>query len=126
MLLGKSINAEAKNQIFVWSDTDAEFRPEQSSAFYVNTTNGFGLNTTTPRTKLDLANAGALKIAKTQPKHCSQSLAGITSYAGDVFCGCNGKEWIPLTSDMTPEKIAACKNLGKENCVGEVNTNANK
>lgn len=126
MLLGKSINAGGKNQIFVWSDTDAEFRPEQSSAFYVNTTNGFGLNTTTPRTKLDLANAGALKIAKTQPKHCSQSLAGITSYAGDVFCGCNGKEWIPLTSDMTPEKIAACKNLGKENCVGEVNTNANK
>lgn len=125
MLLGKSINAGGKNQIFVWSDSDSEFTPEQSNAFYVNTTNGFGLNTTTPRTKLDLANAGALKIAKTKPKYCSQNLAGVTSYAGDVFCGCNGKERVPLTSDMTPKKVAACKSLMVKSCVGNLNTDPN-
>lgn len=125
VLLGKSINAGAKNQIFVWSDADAEFRPEQSSAFYVNTNNGFGLNTIEPRTKLDLANAGALKIVKTKPKYCSQNLAGVTSYAGDVFCGCNGKEWVPLTSDMTPKKVAACKSLMVKSCVGNLNTDPN-
>ena len=125
VLLGKSINAGAKNQIFVWSDADAEFRPEQSSAFYVNTNNGFGLNTIEPRTKLDLANAGALKIVKTKPKYCSQNLAGVTSYAGDVFCGCNGKEWVPLTSDMTPQKVAACKSLMVKSCVGNLNTDPN-
>ena len=64
--LGKSINAGGKNQIFVWSDSDEEFAPEHSNAFYVNAANGFGLNTTAPRTKLDLGNVGVLKIAKTR------------------------------------------------------------
>jgi|GEM_PF-882523 hypothetical protein len=125
MLLGKSINAGGKSQIFVWSDADAEFSPEQSSAFYVNTTNGFGLNTTTPRTKLDLGNAGALRVVRTTPKDCSQSSAGMTSYAGRVFCGCNGKEWVPLSSDMTPKKVAACKSLMVKSCVGNLNTDLN-
>ncbi len=125
MLLGKSINAGGKSQIFVWSDADAEFRPEQSSAFYVNTTNGFGLNTTTPKTKLDLGNAGALRVVRTTPKDCSQSSAGMTSYAGRVFCGCNGKEWVPLSSDMTPKKVAACKSLMVKSCVGNLNTDLN-
>lgn len=125
ILLGKSINAGGKNQIFVWSDSDEEFAPEHSNAFYVNAANGFGLNTTAPRTKLDLGNVGVLKIAKTEPKNCSQSSAGVTSYAGSVFCGCDGKEWIPLTSDMTPEKVAACKTLGKVKCIGTINTDSN-
>lgn len=125
ILLGKSINAGGKNQIFVWSDSDEEFTPEHSNAFYVNAANGFGLNTTAPRTKLDLGNVGVLKIAKTEPKNCSQSSAGVTSYAGSVFCGCDGKEWIPLTSDMTPEKVAACKTLGKVKCIGTINTDSN-
>ena len=125
ILLGKSINAGGKNQIFVWSDSDEEFAPEHSNAFYVNTANGFGLNTTAPKTKLDLGNVGVLKIAKTEPKNCSQSSAGVTSYAGSVFCGCDGKEWIPLTSDMTPEKVAACKTLGKVKCIGTINTDSN-
>lgn len=125
ILLGKSINAGGKNQIFVWSDSDEEFAPEHSNAFYVNAANGFGLNTTAPRTKLDLGNVGVLRIAKTEPKNCSQSSAGVTSYAGSVFCGCDGKEWIPLTSDMTPEKVAACKTLGKVKCIGTINTDSN-
>lgn len=125
ILLGKSINAGGKNQIFVWSDSDEEFAPEHSNAFYVNAANGFGLNTTAPRTKLDLGNVGVLKIAKTEPKNCSQSSAGVTSYAGSVFCGCDGKEWIPLTSDMTPERVAACKTLGKVKCIGTINTDSN-
>lgn len=125
ILLGKSINAGGKNQIFVWSDSDEEFAPEHSNAFYVNAANGFGLNTTAPRTKLDLGNVGVLKIAKTEPKNCSQSSAGVTSYAGSVFCGCDGKEWIPLTSDMTSEKVAACKTLGKVKCIGTINTDSN-
>ena len=57
MLIGKNIRSNQSN-IFVWSDGNTELTPQKGSAFYVNSTSGFGLNTNNPQAALDIANGG--------------------------------------------------------------------
>ena len=57
VLIGKKIRSNQSN-IFVWSNGNTELTPQKGSAFYVNSTSGFGLNTNNPQAALDIANGG--------------------------------------------------------------------
>jgi hypothetical protein len=58
---GAKDGSHTYSNIFVWSDTWT-FAPNYSRAFYVNTTEGFWLNTNSPKLKLDLRESGVLYI----------------------------------------------------------------
>lgn len=100
--MGGAIDSSRADHVFVWSDKNETFNPQQSNAFYVNSVNGFGLNTRKPTTQLDIGKAGALKVALNRVHDCNAKSKGIVSYTLGAdnqlksFCGCDGKRWVPL------------------------------
>jgi hypothetical protein len=62
IVAGSKITIPANvSNTFVWSDTvNTEFSPTDSGAFYVNTTNGVGINETNPQVLFD--SKGAVKF----------------------------------------------------------------
>ena len=120
-----------KDKIFVWSDSWT-FIPNYSNAFYVNTTDGFWLNTSSPKLKLDLRESGVLYIKKeTQINtnnqvlwlECSKNkpevkwtIAYINNWISAWLCGCNGNAWVPLSIDPFTQYVCASGSLSTTNC----------
>lgn len=130
ILMGKNIKAWEKEQIFVWSDSNQEFIPKRSNAFYVNPQKGLGLNTTTPQVKFDIGKAGGVKVSTISSSLwvCNDEFKGVMAYVqtGGIasFCGCNGKFWLPLADDLKTQIV--CDNLQKRGCTGTLPQNAQK
>ena len=110
------------NNIFVWSDTWT-FTPNQSKAFYVNASEGFWLNTNSPKLKLDLKKSGVLYIKQSNQISSSNqvlwlkcgtdvkwTIAYIKNWNSAWLCGCNGDSWVPLSID--PVTQYACAKAG--------------
>lgn len=131
-MLGGNIDSGKAHHLFVWSDSENAFQPQNSNGFYVKSQNGFGLNTTKPTTQLDIGNAGALRVPLAYVRSCNTTFKGVVSYAPlkqhnqyKSFCGCNGEKWVPLAGDLSPETVAACAQRNRMKCTGTVE-NANK
>lgn len=80
VLMGQNIQWKGRQNIFARSDSDSSFTPEQSSVFYVNTDNGFWLNTNNPQVKFDIGKAGWLKLINASPTTCNSKYQGLLVY----------------------------------------------
>ena len=109
MLIGKNIRSNQSN-IFVWSNGDTELTPQKGSAFYVNSTAGFGLNTNNPQAALDIANGGLAFNKVYQLSEISDvNVAGVHTVVQkdgkQGVCGYNGSTWVPLTLNAEREGL---------------------
>ena len=109
MLIGKNIRSNQSN-IFVWSNGNTELTPQKGSAFYVNSTSGFGLNTNNPQAALDIANGGLAFNKVYQLSEISDvNVAGVHTVVQkdgkQGVCGYNGSTWVPLTLNAEREGL---------------------
>ena len=109
VLIGKNIRSNQSN-IFVWSNGDTELTPQKGSAFYVNSTSGFGLNTNNPQAALDIANGGLAFNKVYQLSEISDvNVAGVHTVVQkdgkQGVCGYNGSTWVPLTLNAEREGL---------------------
>ena len=109
VLIGKKIRSNQSN-IFVWSNGDTELTPQKGSAFYVNSTSGFGLNTNNPQAALDIANGGLAFNKVYQLSEISDvNVAGVHTVVQkdgkQGVCGYNGSTWVPLTLNAEREGL---------------------
>ena len=109
VLIGKKIRSNQSN-IFVWSNGDTELTPQKGSAFYVNSTAGFGLNTNNPQAALDIANGGLAFNKVYQLSEISDiNIAGVHTVVQkdgkQGVCGYNGSTWVPLTLNAEREGL---------------------
>lgn len=109
MLIGKNIRSNQSN-IFVWSNGNTELIPQKGSAFYVNSTAGFGLNTNDPQAALDIANGGLAFNKVYQLSEISDvNVAGVHTVVQkdgkQGVCGYNGSTWVPLTLNAEREGL---------------------
>ena len=109
VLIGKNIRSNQSN-IFVWSDGNTELTPQKGSAFYVNSTSGFGLNTNNPQAALDIANGGLAFNKVYQLSEISDvNVAGVHTVVQkdgkQGVCGYNGSTWVPLTLNAEREGL---------------------
>ena len=130
---GAKDGSHTYSSIFVWSDTWT-FTPNYSKAFYANTSEGFWLNTSSPKLKLDLSKSGVLYIKKSGQINtnsqalwleCSKNkpdvkwtIAYIENWNNVWLCGCNGETWVPLSIDSFTQY--ACAKAGSQwttNCL---------
>ena len=109
VLIGKNIRSNQSN-IFVWSNGNTELTPQKGSAFYVNSTSGFGLNTNNPQAALDIANGGLAFNKVYQLSEISDvNVAGVHTVVQkdgkQGVCGYNGSTWVPLTLNAEREGL---------------------
>ena len=109
VLIGKKIRSNQSN-IFVWSNGNTELTPQKGSAFYVNSTSGFGLNTNNPQAALDIANGGLAFNKVYQLSEISDvNVAGVHTVVQkdgkQGVCGYNGSTWVPLTLNAEREGL---------------------
>ena len=109
VLIGKNIRSNQSN-IFVWSNGNTELTPQKGSAFYVNSTSGFGLNTNNPQAALDIANGGLAFNKVYQLSEISDvNIAGVHTVVQkdgkQGVCGYNGSTWVPLTLNAEREGL---------------------
>lgn len=109
VLIGKNIRSNQSN-IFVWSNGDTELTPQKGSAFYVNSTAGFGLNTNNPQAALDIASGGLAFNKVYQLSEISDvNIAGVHTVVQkdgkQGVCGYNGSTWVPLTLNAEREGL---------------------
>ena len=109
VLIGKKIHSNQSN-IFVWSNGNTELTPQKGSAFYVNSTSGFGLNTNNPQAALDIANGGLAFNKVYQLSEISDvNVAGVHTVVQkdgkQGVCGYNGSTWVPLTLNAEREGL---------------------
>ena len=109
VLIGKNIRSNQSN-IFVWSNGNTELTPQKGSAFYVNSTAGFGLNTNNPQAALDIANGGLAFNKVYQLSEISDvRVAGVHTVVQkdgkQGVCGYNGSTWVPLTLNAEREGL---------------------
>ena len=109
VLIGKNIRSNQSN-IFVWSNGNTELTPQKWSAFYVNSTSGFGLNTNNPQAALDIANGGLAFNKVYQLSEISDvNIAGVHTVVQkdgkQGVCGYNGSTWVPLTLNAEREGL---------------------
>ena len=109
VLIGKNIRSNQSN-IFVWSNGNTELTPQKGSAFYVNSTSGFGLNTNNPQAALDIANGGLAFNKVYQLSEISDvNIAGVHTVVQkdgkQGICGYNGSTWVPLTLNAEREGL---------------------
>ena len=109
MLIGKNIRSNQSN-IFVWSNGNTELTPQKGSAFYVNSTAGFGLNTNNPQAALDISNGGLAFNKVYQLSEISDvNIAGVHTViqkdGKQGVCGYNGSTWVPLTLNAEREGL---------------------
>lgn len=109
VLIGKKIRSNQSN-IFVWSNGDTGLTPQKGSAFYVNSTSGFGLNTNNPQAALDIANGGLAFNKVYQLSEISDvNVAGVHTVVQkdgkQGVCGYNGSTWVPLTLNAEREGL---------------------
>ena len=109
VLIGKNIRSNQSN-IFVWSNGNTELTPQKGSAFYVNSTSGFGLNTNNPQAALDIANGGLAFNKVYQLSEISDvNVAGVHTVVQkdgkQGICGYNGSTWVPLTLNAEREGL---------------------
>ena len=109
VLIGKNIRSNQSN-IFVWSNGNTELTPQKGSAFYVNSTAGFGLNTNDPQAALDIANGGLAFNKVYQLSEISDvNVAGVHTVVQkdgkQGVCGYNGSTWVPLTLNAEREGL---------------------
>ena len=109
VLIGKNIRSNQSN-IFVWSNGNTELTPQKGSAFYVNSTSGFGLNTNNPQAALDIANGGLVFNKVYQLSEISDvNIAGVHTVVQkdgkQGVCGYNGSTWVPLTLNAEREGL---------------------
>ncbi len=109
VLIGKKIRSNQSN-IFVWSNGNTELTPQKGSAFYVNSTSGFGLNTNNPQAALDIANGGLAFNKVYQLSEISDvNIAGVHTVVQkdgkQGVCGYNGSTWVPLTLNAEREGL---------------------
>ena len=109
VLIGKNIHSNQSN-IFVWSNGNTELTPQKGSAFYVNSTSGFGLNTNNPQAALDIANGGLAFNKVYQLSEISDvNVAGVHTVVQkdrkQGVCGYNGSTWVPLTLNAEREGL---------------------
>ena len=109
VLIGKNIRSNQSN-IFVWSNGNTELAPQKGSAFYVNSTSGFGLNTNNPQAALDIANGGLAFNKVYQLSEISDvNVAGVHTVVQkdgkQGVCGYNGSTWVPLTLNAEREGL---------------------
>ena len=109
VLIGKNIRSNQSN-IFVWSNGNTELTPQKGSAFYVNSTAGFGLNTNNPQAALDIANGGLAFNKVYQLSEISDvNVAGVHTVVQkdgkQGVCGYNGSTWVPLTLNAEREGL---------------------
>ena len=109
VLIGKNIRSNQSN-IFVWSNGNTELNPQKGSAFYVNSTSGFGLNTNNPQAALDIANGGLAFNKVYQLSEISDvNIAGVHTVVQkdgkQGVCGYNGSTWVPLTLNAEREGL---------------------
>ncbi len=111
--------------------------------FYVNVKNGFWLNTSTPRLTFDFRSAGPLRVIRAlwvqnnTMQFTEWGADGITcpdeviveKYRWTVayvqtgwiwaFCWCNGKVWMPMSSDANEQALCAESKVDARVCEGE-------
>ena len=109
VLIGKKIRSNQRN-IFVWSNGNTELTPQKGSAFYVNSTSGFGLNTNNPQAAFDIANGGLAFNKVYQLSEISDvNIAGVHTVVQkdgkQGVCGYNGSTWVPLTLNAEREGL---------------------
>ena len=109
VLIGKNIRSNQSN-IFVWSNGNTELTPQKGSAFYVNSTSGFGLNTNNPQAALDISNGGLAFNKVYQLSEISDvNIAGVHTVVQkdgkQGVCGYNGSTWVPLTLNAEREGL---------------------
>ena len=109
VLIGKNIRSNQSN-IFVWSNGNTELTPQKGSAFYVNSTAGFGLNTNNPQAALDIANGGlAFNKVYQLSEIFDVNIAGVHTVVQkdgkQGVCGYNGSTWVPLTLNAEREGL---------------------
>ena len=109
VLIGKNIRSNQSN-IFVWSNGNTDLTPQKGSAFYVNSTAGFGLNTNNPQAALDIANGGLAFNKVYQLSEISDvNIAGVHTVVQkdgkQGVCGYNGSTWVPLTLNAEREGL---------------------
>ena len=107
VLIGKNIRSNQSN-IFVWSNGNTELTPQKGSAFYVNSTSGFGLNTNNPQAALDIANGGLAfnKVYQLSDLADVKEPWVILMVAKDGkqgICAYNGTTWVPLSLNAERE-----------------------
>ena len=112
--------------------------------FYVNVKNGFWLNTSTPRLTFDFRSAGPLRVVpalwvQNNTMQFSEWAAdGITcpdevivekfrwtvAYVQSgwiwAFCWCNGKVWMPMSSDANEQALCAESKADARVCEGDL------
>lgn len=94
----------------MWSNGNTELTPQKGSAFYVNSTAGFGLNTNNPQAALDIANGGLAFNKVYQLSEISDvNIAGVHTVVQkdgkQGVCGYNGSTWVPLTLNAEREGL---------------------
>jgi nucleoside diphosphate kinase, putative len=94
----------------VWSNGNTELTPQKGSAFYVNSTAGFGLNTNNPQAALDIANGGlAFNKVYQLSEIFDVNIAGVHTVVQkdgkQGVCGYNGSTWVPLTLNAEREGL---------------------
>ena len=109
VLIGKNIRSNQSN-IFVWSNGNTDLTPQKGSAFYVNSTAGFGLNTNNPQAALDIANGGlAFNKVYQLSEITDVNIAGVHTVVQkdgkQGVCGYNGSTWVPLTLNAEREGL---------------------
>ena len=107
VLIGKNIHSDQSN-IFVWSNGNTELTPQKGSAFYVNSTSGFGLNTNNPQAALDIANGGLAfnKVYQLSDLADVKEPWVILMVAKDGkqgICAYNETTWVPLSLNAERE-----------------------
>ena len=109
VLIGKNIRSNQSN-IFVWSNGNTELTPQKGSAFYVNSTSGFGLNTNNPQAALDISNGGLAfnKVYQLSDLADVKEPWVILMVAKDGkqgICAYNGTTWVPLSLNAEREGL---------------------
>ncbi|MCR5412273.1 MAG: hypothetical protein K6E76_04800 [Patescibacteria group bacterium] len=85
--------------------------PQSDGAFYLNVSNGVGINTGAV-TGVSLHSAGAIKIADSGIE-CYEKRAGTISYYSGCICACNGS----FNQSTSPECTNTCSDSARTRCL---------